>query len=91
MAKIKKYLLIILVLAAIFVGVVFSLSNEDAVQLDLIVIKTPPVDVSLLVISAFGVGLILGMMVTGLAFLKRKVVGPKAKAPKSGQSLATNS
>ncbi|OZG72060.1 hypothetical protein BTA51_16945 [Hahella sp. CCB-MM4] len=90
MAKIKKFILLLLVLVVFVIGLMFMLSNNDAVHLDLIVTKIGPIDVIFVAVGAFAVGLILGMMVTGLTVLKLKVVGPKNKAPKSRQTVATN-
>ncbi len=90
MAKLRKYLVILLVIAAVIIGVVFALSNEAAVALNLIFYITPPIPVSLLVLGAFGVGLLLGIVVTGFAVLKLKVAGRRDRSPRLGQSVANN-
>ncbi|MBK8969995.1 MAG: LapA family protein [Hahellaceae bacterium] len=73
MSKIKNILGIIIIAALVIVGVVFALLNETAVPLDLFFLVTPPVHISLLVFAAFAVGLLIGMMVTGVTVMKVKV------------------
>lgn len=73
MSKIKNILGILAVVALVLVGVVFALLNETAVPLDLFFLVTPPVHISLLVFAAFAVGLLIGMMITGVTVMKVKV------------------
>ena len=90
MAKLKKYLLILLIIAAVIIGVIFALVNDATVALNLIVYTTPPVWVSFVVIFAFGIGLILGIVVTSFTVLKLKVTGRRSSSPGMGQSVASN-
>jgi len=90
MAKLKKYLFILLVIAAVIIGVIFALENDATVALNLIVYTTPPIWVSIVVITAFGIGLILGIVITSFTVLKLKVTARRKSSSKVGQSVVSN-
>ncbi len=73
MSKVKSILGFILIVVLILVGAIFALLNEATVSLDLLFVVTPPVSVSLLVFAAFAIGLLVGMMISGLTVLKVKM------------------
>jgi putative membrane protein len=62
MTLLRRLLLVVLLLAAVAVGVLFALQNKAPVPLDLLVYAFEPRSVSLWVLCAFALGGLLGML-----------------------------
>ena len=88
MSRLRTILTIIIVLAALGVGVLFSLQNPQAVPLDLLVYTFAPRSLALWVLLAFAVGGLAGLLVssaymlrsrTALGTSRRKLVRTRAE------------
>jgi putative membrane protein len=66
MKYVRTLLTLVIVLAMIAAGVLFSLQNTDPVPLDLLVYRFAPQSVSLWVLSALAVGGVLGIAASSL-------------------------
>tara|TARA_R100000306_G_scaffold62439_1_gene70178 strand:- start:46540 stop:46878 length:339 start_codon:yes stop_codon:yes gene_type:complete len=69
----KRLIIILLVIAAIVIGVMLFLANTDSVALDLIVYKTPPINVSVIMFASLFCGVIIGMIVMSLSLFREKM------------------
>lgn len=64
MRAIKLFIAIVLCLLVILVGVLFTIHNTTRVDIDLIVFRLPEASLSLWLAAAFGVGVLVGVLLT---------------------------
>ena len=72
MKSLRKLLTVVVVLAALGVGMLFALQNKTPVPLDLLVYTFEPRSLALWVLSAFAVGGILGMLACSVILLRQR-------------------
>tara|TARA_R110002110_G_scaffold415561_2_gene650824 strand:- start:23670 stop:23978 length:309 start_codon:yes stop_codon:yes gene_type:complete len=70
MKLLRNLLTVLLVLATIGVGVLFALQNKTPVPLDMLVYNFAPRSLALWVLLAFGIGGILGMLISSALMVK---------------------
>ncbi|MBU2952658.1 LapA family protein [Marinobacter sp. F3R08] len=70
MAGLQKILTILLVLVLILLALVFSLNNQTAVALNLLLFETQPQGVAVWIIMAFVIGALVGVLMTLLATVR---------------------
>lgn len=73
MNRLRHVFIIIVMLAALAVGVLFALQNTQAVPLDLLVFTFPPRSVALWVLAAFALGGIAGLLVSSAYLLRSRL------------------
>ena len=72
MKFLRKLITVVVVLAALAVGMLFALQNKTAVPLDLLVYTFEPRSLALWVLSAFAIGGILGMLACSTLMLRQR-------------------
>jgi putative membrane protein len=72
MKHLRKLLTIVVVLATLFVSVLFALQNEAAVPLSVLVYTFEPQSVALWVLLAFVIGGALGMIVSSVILVRTR-------------------
>jgi len=72
MNVLRKLLTILVVLATLAIGVLFSLQNKAAVPLDLLVYSFEPRSIAIWVLLAFALGGLLGMLVSSLIIMRTR-------------------
>ena len=75
MKQFRRIITLVIVLAAIFVGVLFALQNREPVALDLLVYTFSPRSLALWVLVAFALGGIAGIAVSSAILLRGRTVG----------------
>jgi putative membrane protein len=70
MKRFRRIITALVVLAAIFVGVLFALQNREPVALDLLVYTFAPRSLALWVLTAFALGGIAGIAVSSAILLR---------------------
>ncbi|PIE42885.1 MAG: hypothetical protein CSA50_08105 [Gammaproteobacteria bacterium] len=70
MVLLKRLILAALVLVVLVYGVMFSVNNNQAVVLDLWLIKLPPIWISFLIIGSFVAGGVLGVFISLFSIVK---------------------
>jgi uncharacterized membrane protein YciS (DUF1049 family) len=70
MKQFRRIITLVIVLAAIFVGVLFALQNREPVALDLLVYTFSPRSLALWVLLAFALGGVAGIAVSSAILLR---------------------
>ena len=70
MKQLRRIITVVVVLAAIFVGVLFALQNSEPVALDLLVYTFSPRSLALWVLMAFALGGVAGIAVSSAILLR---------------------
>lgn len=96
MRFLKKLLFLLLIVAVVAFGVLFSVENDQKVPLNLLFIELPEQFLSLWLFSAFALGGVLGLVINlmGVFKIKRKEISLKrqlAKANKQATVAAVES
>jgi len=73
MAGLQKILIVLLVLVLVLVALVFSLNNQTAVSLNLLLFETQPHGVALWIVMAFVIGALFGILMTFVATFRSAV------------------
>lgn len=73
LARLRKFLIGLVVILLIFFALVFSLNNQVQVSLNFLVFQTPAFGVAIWLISAFVVGGVLGVALTSLVAVRQSV------------------
>ena len=73
MLILKRLIIILLIIAAVVIGIMLFLANTESVALDLIVYRTPPINVSVVMFASLFCGVILGMIVMSLSLFREKM------------------
>lgn len=71
MQWLRKGLAVILAIAAIAVGALFSLQNTQSVPLDLIVLQLPPQPIAIWILLALAAGVLIGLSTGAWLALRR--------------------
>ena len=79
MKFLRKLLTVVIILAALALGMLFALQNKTAVPLDLLVYTFEPRSLALWVLSAFAIGGILGMLACSAFMLRQQASLGSAK------------
>jgi uncharacterized membrane protein YciS (DUF1049 family) len=79
MKSLRKLLTVVIVLAALGVGMLFALQNKIPVPLDLLVYTFEPRSLALWVLSAFAIGGLLGMLACSAIMLRQRASLGSAK------------
>ncbi len=72
MKTIGRWIFILLTLIAIFLGYLFSLENDTLVSVTLVGLTLPPLGLGTWLLAFLLLGLILGIVVTGLPVFRQK-------------------
>jgi putative membrane protein len=72
MKFLRKLLTVVVLLAALAVGMLFALQNKTEVPLDLLVCTFEPRSLALWVLSAFAIGGIFGMLACSVILLRQR-------------------
>jgi len=72
MKLLRKLLTVLVVLATLAVGVLFSLQNKAPVPLDLLVYSFEPQSLAVWVLLAFALGGLLGLIVSSLIIVRTR-------------------
>jgi putative membrane protein len=72
MKFLRKLLTVVVLLAALAVGMLFALQNKTEVPLDLLVYTFEPRSLALWVLSAFAIGGIFGMLACSVILLRQR-------------------
>ena len=72
MRLIKTLLVILLCLAVVFVGVMFTIHNTTEVVIDLIFVQLPAANLALTLIITFAAGTLIGLLLSSLVILALK-------------------
>jgi uncharacterized membrane protein YciS (DUF1049 family) len=72
MKLLRNLLTLIVILAMIALGVLFSLQNKSPVPLDLLVYAFEPQSLALWILLAFALGGLVGMLVSSLMILRTR-------------------
>jgi uncharacterized membrane protein YciS (DUF1049 family) len=70
MKLLKKLITVLVLLAAIAVGVLFALQNKDPIALDLLVYTFEPHSLALWLLLALGLGGLLGLLISGVLIVR---------------------
>lgn len=70
MQLLKRIFIVLLVLAVLIFGVLFSIQNDAKASLDILVIQLPEQKVALWVLLAFALGGLIGMAVSAMTIIK---------------------
>lgn len=73
MGKVKKLIFWLLVFSMVAVGIVFAFYNKTEVELNLVYDTIGPMPVAWLIVIAFILGLIAGILLSGLSRVKNKL------------------
>lgn len=71
MQWLRKGLAVILVIAAVAIGALFSLQNTQSVPLDLIVLQLPPQPIAIWILLALAAGVLIGLSTGAWLALRR--------------------
>ncbi len=90
MKLLRNILTLLLILAMIGIGILFSLQNKVAVPLDLLVYTFEPKSLSLWILAAFGLGGVLGMLISSalMVRLRASLASSKRQLDKTRKELA---
>lgn len=90
MRLLRNIFTILVVLAMIGIGVLFSLQNKVAVPLDLLVYTFEPQSLALWILAAFAIGGALGMLISSaiMVRLRASLAASKRQLDKSHTELA---
>ena len=96
MGLVRKLLLAVLLLMIALYGALFTVENDTAVPLDLLLVELPAVRLSLWVVAAFIVGGLTGLTIAGVKLLQSRgqyqlVCRKLAKAEKELNQLKPSS
>ncbi|MCP8898367.1 lipopolysaccharide assembly protein LapA domain-containing protein [Gilvimarinus xylanilyticus] len=72
MKTIGRWIFILLIIIAIFLGYLFSLENDTLVSVTLVGLTLPPMGLGTWLLAFLLLGLILGIIVTGLPVFRQK-------------------
>lgn len=72
MQILKRLLAIVLLIAVLVLGVLFSIQNTVTAPLDLLILQLPEQRVALWVLLAFALGGVVGMLVSSAAIIRLK-------------------
>jgi uncharacterized membrane protein YciS (DUF1049 family) len=72
MKFLRKLLTVVVILAAVSVGMLFALQNKTPVPLDVLVYTFEPRSLALWVLAAFAIGGILGMLACSAIMLRQR-------------------
>jgi putative membrane protein len=70
MNQLRRFFTLVIVLAAVILGVLFALQNKQAVPLDLLVITFAPRSLALWLLVFFALGGLAGLVVSSLYMLR---------------------
>ena len=70
MKLLKKLITVLVLLAAIAVGVLFALQNEEPIALDLLVYTFEPHSLALWLLLALALGGLLGLVISGVLIVR---------------------
>ena len=81
MRLIKTLLVVLLVLAVFFVGIMFTIHNSTEVMIDLVFIQLPSANLALSLIITFAAGTLIGLLLSSLIIfaLKTRLGSAKRK------------
>lgn len=70
MKLLRKILYVLVGLAMLLAGILFALQNRDPVALDLLIYRFSPHSLALWLLSALGIGSLLGLLASGFIILR---------------------
>ncbi|PLW81980.1 DUF1049 domain-containing protein [Kineobactrum sediminis] len=70
MKLLRKIFYVLVGLAMLVAGILFALQNRDPIALDLLVYRFDPRSLALWLLSALGIGGLLGLLASGLIILR---------------------
>ncbi|WP_240776318.1 LapA family protein [Nitrincola alkalilacustris] len=72
MRFIKRLLMLLIALAVVLLGVMFTIHNTTRVSIDLVLVTLPEASLSLWLIGAFALGAILGLIFSSFVIMSLK-------------------
>ncbi|HEY7776745.1 MAG TPA: lipopolysaccharide assembly protein LapA domain-containing protein [Kineobactrum sp.] len=89
MKLLRKILYVLVGLAMLLAGVLFSLQNRDPIALDLLIYRFSPHSLALWLLSALGIGSLLGLLASGFIILRLRasLAATRRKLDKCHQEL----
>jgi len=72
MNQLRRIITVIILLAAVALGVLFALQNKQAVPLDLLVFSFAPRSLALWVLVAFALGGVAGLLISSVYMLRSR-------------------
>lgn len=72
MRFLKRLVVVLLVIAVLLVGILFTLHNTTPVTIDLILVTLPQASLSLWILGAFALGGVLGILLSSLMLMSLK-------------------
>ena len=72
MKFLRKLLYVVVILAALAVGMLFALQNKTSVPLDVLIYTFEPRSLALWVLAAFAIGGVLGMLACSAIMLRQR-------------------
>ena len=89
MRWLKMLVVLLLVIAIGFVGIMFTIHNTQKVTIDLVVLTLPEASLSLWLIAAFVVGGLAGFVLSGVAIvsLKTRLMSARRKMAANTKEL----
>ena len=72
MNQLRRIITVIILLAAVVLGVLFALQNKQAVPLDLLVFSFAPRSLALWVLVAFALGGVAGLLISSVYMLRSR-------------------
>lgn len=90
MRLLRNILTILVILAMIGIGVLFSLQNKTAVPLDLLIYSFEPRSLALWILAAFALGGIIGMLISSaiMVRLRASLASSRRQLEKSHTEVA---
>ena len=89
MQWLQKGLAVILAIAAVAIGALFSLQNTQSVPLDLIVLKLPPQPIAIWILSSLTSGVLIGLSSGAWLALRRAATIRRLRKQRDRLLLAT--
>ncbi|MBM13723.1 MAG: hypothetical protein CME57_04075 [Halieaceae bacterium] len=89
MQWLQKGLAVILAIAAVAIGALFSLQNTQSVPLDLIVLKLPPQPIAIWILSSLASGVLIGLSSGAWLALRRAATIRRLRKQRDRLLLAT--
>ena len=89
MQWLQKGLAVILAIAAVAVGALFSLQNTQPVPLDLIVLQLPPQPIAIWILSSLASGVLIGLSSGAWLALRRAATIRRLRKQRDRLLLAT--
>jgi putative membrane protein len=79
MNQLRRIITVLILLAAVALGVLFALQNKQAVPLDMLVFSFAPRSVALWVLLAFGLGGLAGLLISTVYMLRSRAALSSAR------------